>query len=95
MPQDDYCGGGGGIGFGKCAYINVDSAIPHSKGLCSHTILVKRVFNSIMYYNPYVQATPKCKNHDTLKIIALHPYSSSEDCKFFLNILKNIRDKKI
>lgn len=64
-PKMTFGGGGGEIGFGKFLYVNVDPAIPHSKGLCAHTILVKRVFNSIMNYNPYVQATSKFKNHGT------------------------------
>lgn len=79
-------GGGGGIGFGKFSYVKVEPAIPHSKGLFTHTIWSKGFSIQLFNYYSYVQATPKCKNHGALKIIALHPYSSSEDCNSFLYI---------
>lgn len=34
--------GGGDVGFVKCSFVTADRAIP-SKGLCTHTTLVKRV----------------------------------------------------
>lgn len=39
--------------------------IPHLKGICTHTVLVKTVFN---YFRPYVQGTQNnCKNVGTLR----------------------------
>lgn len=47
-------------GFGKFSYVLVGCLIPHSKGLCTCNILVKRVLN---YCHPYyVQGTLKRKN---------------------------------
>lgn len=36
---------GVGVGFGKNSYVKVGRAVPNSKGLWTHAILVKRVFN--------------------------------------------------
>lgn len=56
----------------------VRRAIPQSKGLCTHTILVK-IFGS--YCHIYVHGTPKCKHIGTLRIIDLHTYPTSQDYK--------------
>lgn len=66
--------GGGDVGFVKFSFVTADRAIP-SKGLCTHTTLVKRVFN---YCHPYVEG---CKYIGNSKIIALHPYPALEDYK--------------
>lgn len=44
-PQNGIFGGGGGVGFGEIPYVKAGHAIPHLKGLCTHTVLVTRVFN--------------------------------------------------
>lgn len=42
------------VGGGAFSFVKVDRAmIPHLKGPCTYTILVKRVFN---YCHPYVQS---------------------------------------
>lgn len=48
-------GGGGCHIFGKFAFVSLGCAIPHSKSLCTYTILVT-VFN---YCHPHVQGVPQ------------------------------------
>lgn len=54
---------GVGVGFGKISNEKVGCAIRHSKGICTHTILIKTVLN--YYCHPYVQGSSKCKNIET------------------------------
>lgn len=56
----------GGEGRGREIVICKGAMIPHLKGLCTYTILVKRAFN---HCHPYVQGTPKRQNRRLLKII--------------------------
>lgn len=57
-----------------------------------HTILIQRVLN---YCYPYVQGrpTPKCKNIETLKIIALHPYHTPQGGECFSKTTHNMHYK--
>lgn len=77
------------VGFRKLPCVKqVIRQVPHSNGLYNYN-LVKRVFN--YFCQPYVQGNPKCKNSGTLKIIALHPYPTSEENQFFFEGTHNIR----
>lgn len=77
-------------GCGK--FFQVCSAIPLSKSLCTHTVLVKTFF---IYCHPDVQGTPKCKTIGTLKTIVLHPYPTEGLSNYFYKTIHSIRYKKI
>lgn len=47
-----------GVGLAKVSCVKIGHAILNSNCLCTHSILVKTVFN---YWHPYVQSIPKCK----------------------------------
>lgn len=72
-------------GFGKKLFVKVGHAIPHSKGLCNHTVLLKKSFQLL----PSI-----CPGHSTfnilfiLKRIVLHPQLTLEYDTMFLKLFR-------